>query len=225
MNHAFDQINFLPEWYRARRRRRILLQRQLLLVAVMGLGMAWLWSSTRQQAEQLDQYHAALQTQLAATERQALEVGKLQRAKAQLHGQVRVHNRLARPVSFDYLTATINDLTPEAIALTQLDAEVVQLQRKHTVPGQVDETGRPMVRVESYQIVAIDLEGMAPSNVHVANYVGRLAACSLFRDVKMIYSRQGKGDDSESRQFRISMTVPLDRPYRFVPAQEVAHAD
>jgi hypothetical protein len=68
------------------------------------------------------------------------------------------------------------------------------------------------------------MTGLAPSDVEVADFVGRLSDSPLFTSVKMGYSRAAQAGKLRARQFSIDLEVPLDREYR--PAgKEVADAD
>lgn len=223
--NLYDRINFVPDWYTQQVRRRRGVERQVVLMVVLLAGMLALWAVTKQQRDGLRLQATALQGQLDAARGQLTEVSKLQQVEQLLSRQLRVYDQIARPIGFHQINSALAALTPEPVFLKDLEAKVATVRETINVPGQTDSSGRPVTRVESHERVNIIVRGTAPSNVEIANYVGRLAGSSLFRDVKMMHSRQVTMDDAITRQFEIHMQVPLDRDYRVELAdQEVAHA-
>ncbi len=220
-----DRVNFLPAWYIRDHRRRVhrhriataVVMAVVVVVTMVGLGY--------NQRRHLQFYRDALQRQLDAAEGQYTEVVKLQEAHAELRRQVRIYHRLARPVSMGQVNAAIAALTPDPICLTKLDMKTSERSRRRVVADQVDAGGRPLQVTDNVQVILIALEGVAPSDLQVANYVGRLAGCGLFGDVQMAHARQDRIDNAQTRQFRIHMTVPLDRDYRMIASAEEVRDD
>ncbi len=226
----FDSVNFLPGWYVADRRRRAARKRQMVLAVVLIGAMGMLWHQSRQQAEQLSLYRDSLAAQLQAAEGQITEMVKLQQARAELSRQVNIYRQLALPINFSQVSGTVAALTPEDVFLEELEVRTEQLREKRVVAvANADRRGRrrnakPQTIVETRTIITVDIRGIAPSDVAIANFVGQLAACDLFQNVKMVYSRQGKIGNAITRQFYISMHIPLDKDYEPREAQEVADA-
>lgn len=220
------EINFLPDWYLRQRISRARTKRQFVLVMLMLVGMAALWLMTNEQRGQLVLYRNAIQQQAMAAENQLLEVNKLQNAKADLSQQVRLYQKLARPISFSQIDAAIGALTPDSIFLSDLNLAITSQTRTRVVKDEsLPKGAKPATVSESYPVIRIELEGHAPTNVDIANYIGKLAGCNLFRNVKMVYSREGKIGNALTRQFQLNMEVMLDRTYRVESGEEVAHVD
>jgi len=225
MNPAIlhHDVNFVPEWYVAQRQRRASLRRQAMLMIVMLAGMGVLFGLTRQKVVGLKQYHQSLTAQLNAAEFQLTEVAKLQQARASLSDQMKIYREIARPLTHGQMISTLAALTPESVFLSGVNGETRIEERRRVIPAG-GENGRDKTVIDRVETIFVDLEGVAPSNVEIANYIGRLAGSNLFRNVKMEFSRSGEIDDALTREFRISMEVPLDRPYIFNAPQEVADA-
>jgi len=221
----YDEINFLPEWYVRAGRRRVQRDRMITLAVTMAIVMATVIALTRNQRQQLELYHDALQQQITAAEGQLTEVSKLQNARAELLRQVKVYRQLARSIDVRNINAAITALTPDAVCLTRLNMESETRQRRRPDPEKSRAEDRTVYVNEKYEVYDIRLQGVAPSDVEIANYVGKLAASGLFRNVQMAHSRQGRIGNALTRRFLIHMTVPLDRKYRMIAdAQEVADA-
>ncbi len=68
--------------------------------------------------------------------------------------------------------------------------------------------------------------GLAPTDMEIADFVGRLSSYPLFTNVKMDYSRAVQVKELKAREFHVQFEVPLDRDYKLVHgAGEVARAD
>jgi len=225
MNPAavYQHINFVPDWYVAQRQRRASVRRQTMLIAIMLVGMGTLFGLTRQKVVDLQHYHQTLDTQLNAAEFQLTEVAKLQHARAALSEQLKIYHEIARPLTYGQVIATIAALTPEPVFLVGIAGETKKTEKRRVIPGG-GENGRDKTVVDTTETVEVKLEGVAPSNVEIANYIGRLAGSNLFRNVKMEYSRAGQVGKALTREFRVTMEVPLDRPYIFETPEEVADA-
>lgn len=230
MNRAgtYEDINFLPQWYLRQQSRRRSVERQAILLVLLVAGLVALWSITHNQHSALRMHQEALQAQVIATQGQLTEVSKLQTARNELSRQLRIYRELARPIAFHQINSTLAALTPETVYLDKLSITTAMVQRKLAIkseptPGR---TGKPEPVIERTPVVAIMVTGTAPSDVEIANYVGRLAGSNLFREVKMVRSRKGEVNDAVTREFEIHMQVPLDRDYRVERINEgVARAD
>ena len=229
--HPQDEINFLPDWYRQTQQRRASIRRQIVLVAVMIAGMACLWVLDNHRRIELRDYLASLNGQIATAKGQITEVMKLQTDKQKLTRQVRIYRQIARPINYSQITGTLAAYTPAEVSLVELYAhtEVIEETRTSTAapaaPANATQGKKASTVTITYPVVVIEAEGSAPSNVDIANFVGRLAGSGLFRNVKMINSREGEVDKIVMRQFKVSMEVPLNVLYKTPGGEEVAHAD
>ncbi len=229
---CIDRINLLPDWYVREELRRRSLRRQILLAVIMAVGMIVLRSTQSHELSEKSLYHAELRQQITDAQEKVTEMVKLQQEREQLNHQYRIYRELAQPVTFSQITGTIASHLPETICLRELSASVKEERIEIKPPA--DEKRKRNSRVvalktkpviQTRPIVAIQIEGSAPSNVDVANLVGKLASNRLFQNVKMIHSEQGKIGNAITRDFRIMMEVRLDRTYVPMAREEVAHVD
>lgn len=218
-------INFLPGWYAGRavsqRRRR----RMLILGGVMVLAMAWAWIGLRGTASDLALQRAALEQREVAAQAQARHLAELQAQRQALLERVERYEQVVRPIDLHHVNAVLSTLTPEAVFLRGLSSEVVARKRKLSRKEKAAaEASGEKPKSRTVRTLLIELDGTAPSNLEIANYVGRLSAASLFENVQMIQAHEGRVGESTTRQFKIAMEVPLDRRYRFVDREGVGNA-
>lgn len=234
-SRLYNDVNFLPGWYVQARARKRSLQRTAALSIFVIAGMVLLLGQTWHTRSELTAYHAELERKLASTKMQITEATKLRRALADLQTQLKVHRQLHKPINYSQITGTLGNLMPPTVALANVTLATERLtetrtlkpsdprytQAKQAVAG----SGREPTVTETCWVVAIDLQGVAPSDQDIANFIGALASSNLFQNVKMIYSKKGTRGRLITREFRMRMTVPLNCEYRDLSApQEVADA-
>ncbi len=224
-SRVYENINFVPEWYVSQCRRRMQNHRMTMLLLLLIGGLSVMQVFTWKRVSTLSYHRDALSEQVVEVNGKLTEVQKLQAARATLGEQVRLYNKYARPVTFSRIASTLAAMTPDSVFLAELTSDTHSKSRTRVVtPADQSATGQAITKTEHYQVVRVAVSGTAPTNVEIANYVGRLSETRLFRNVKMVYSREGHVGDSVTREFRITMEVPLDRDYRVVELQEVADA-
>jgi Tfp pilus assembly protein PilN len=220
------QVNFLPASFLERRAGRRRTWRQCALVlAVAACTGVWVW----RRQDGLNALETQLQTmnrQLAGDADQRGQAADLEARCQALDRQLRTRQELEQPVQATAVAATLARLMPPSIGLTSL---TLVAPRPTPAPKAEDDKPRPEAGEAARpapELLRVELVGIAPEDVEVADFVGRLTQCPLFTDVKMLYSRALQTPDLQGRQFRIELAVPLDR--RYTPAAEpaggVAHA-
>lgn len=225
VNPIYEQINFLPPWYVQRLNNRRWIERKIAITVLFVAIICSIGFVTHNQQSHLQRHLSALEGQVIAAQGKLMEVSKLQAAEQELERSLRIYRQLARPISFHHVNSTIAALTPSNIYLSELDARIVKAERDVPAPGEATKGGEPKMITETYEVIEIELRGSAPTNLLIANYVGQLAGSNLFRNVKMVKSRESEQEGAVVRQFEIQMQVPLDRTYRLqVSHQEVADA-
>jgi Tfp pilus assembly protein PilN len=229
----YTDVNLLPSWYAQAGNRRSAARRQMGLIVLMVAGMGMLLVQTYHRRSQLVVYRDTLIEQVNSTQKQITEVQKLEKARAELLKNLKIHRELYQPISYSQVAGTLGSLVPETVALrtVQMHNEKVTTTRPMTQAEVAAEMARAG-KVEkntvtvTQPVITIDVEGIAPSDVEVANFIGALAGSRVFQNVKMLYAKQGSSKIETgtliTRDFKIHMEVPLDCDYR--QAGEVARA-
>ena len=68
--------------------------------------------------------------------------------------------------------------------------------------------------------IQLDVYGIAPDDIAVANLVNSMSDHPLFEKVTMYFSRTEERKDIVSRRFHVGAKVPLDR--RYLPLRQTA---
>jgi Tfp pilus assembly protein PilN len=210
-----NQINFLPADFVEEQVRHHRIYREAVWVAVTLLAIGGWCVSSRGSLDSLGSYASALQQEAAAVREQVSEMTKLQLQQKTLLHQVRIQRELLQPLNTTAVLATISELMSPSMALTSLELTGTRPVPAPRPPND-PRTGEPLKvapKPKPPQMLRLELVCLAPSDVDVANFVGRLSDHAMFTNVKMLYSRATVVSDLQAREFRIEMDVPLARDY------------
>ncbi len=225
-------IDFLPQAYheeRIRNARRHKRWFMILMVAVMLVG----WGISRQrQSSELAWRADALEAQAYATKQKQSEMTKLQMERKSKRYQLKIQRQLDQPVTVTQAVAVLGQLMPDSSGLTRVK---VKTHRPAPIPlpdpdekkNKRNSRRKPAVDPEQVKdFIQLDVYGIAPDDVAVANMVNSMSDHPLFEKVTMHFSRVGERNELKGRSFRVGAQVPLDR--RYLPLQqtaEVTHED
>jgi len=205
-------VDFLPERKAGRRRRqRIVKQTYLLGICLAGLVVLGTTRHGRVQAVRAEL--AQLGSREADISLQLQRRVDLEREKADLYVMQRIDEQLGSRLSTYMLLSELQRLLREPTVLTQLSIETMEVSATGEGGGHVNRSSRPRVAglpgpgARTVKRVRLTLTGLAREDVDVANFIGQMSACPLFRDVNMGYSRNVRIKDRTARQFQASCYV------------------
>lgn len=219
-----SQINFLPQTivHQSRRRRRK--YRHAVLLAMLALGLAAWGFAERGQNVRPRQRAAALEAEVAAAREQMSEFVKLRDEREMLVRQNRVKDELSQPVSHTQVIAALDGHLPSSIGLTAMSITAVRpAPRPIATAGKSGSRGKAVKQEHTGPVadeLQIEIDGMAPDDLTIANLIGALSEDPLFDRVTLKFSRTTEARGVEGRLFKVLMRVRLDRRF-----EEVARAD
>lgn len=206
-----ENLDFLPERIRLQRQRKKRLLKHVYLGLLLILGVALLGhvrqglvQTAQAQLDVVNQQYADVQHQV--TMRQELE-----KQIAELHLVKRIDDGLGSCVGPLDLLSEIDRLLPQSVSLMTLDVEAVQLQTpliKDAKSGSARATGiRSGSKAGTVKRVRLQLSGIAPGDVEVANFIGQLSASPIFEDVNLGYTRPVVIEGCQAREFLASCLI------------------
>lgn len=209
-----NNINFLPQSFIAEQVRRVRRFRHMALIAFVIVAMGGWAVTARGLLKDRQAFAESLQVEVDAARRRASEMGKLRAERAALARQVKIQRELALPLSQTTVIATLGQLLPDSMVVTNLKA-VTQRPKSEPASAASGKSPKKAARpADEPDYIRIDIAGLAPNDVELAEFVGRLSSHPLFTNVKMHRSKSGPVGQFITRQFSIEMDVPLDREYR-----------
>jgi Tfp pilus assembly protein PilN len=129
---------------------------------------------------------------------------------------------LLEPVPKTILLASLTNNLPTGVSLLRLN--LVQKEPKNlsgqrgaratskykTAQANKSKTDQPEISRERLLETHIDIEGLAPSDLQLAAYIGRLRSSSLLDNVALVETKEEKIDDTPFRQFKLMAMLKKD---------------
>lgn len=214
--------SFLPEDYLEKRIARRTNAICLTLFVVVMIGVVAAWFVTGRQYNEVRRQRQAVKQDLADKARQLEKIEELAAQREKMKQKANVTAVLIERVPRDRLLAELVNHMPATMGLLDLELETkviksgprprTAMQRatqKAERKKQQEESDEPVIELEPTQ-VTLDLTGLAPTDVEVAQFMTALAAHPLFEEVGLQFSEETIVLDQPVRRFRIEMTVNKD---------------
>jgi Tfp pilus assembly protein PilN len=202
------ELEFLPAWYPALRRRKrfVALQAWMAGAIVVALG-SWMLLAQRN-VSAAESSLAGLQSQLQQTDDQLHRLSELQSLKRQMSQQAQVVALLGPHVPTARLIDVVEEVMPSDMAI--LDFSMDSQSQMMAAPTLRAASGaQPAVS----RSLLIRLHGVAPSDVDLGNFLARLAGVPYFDDIAMAYSKDRVDSGHLMREFEVTFSVRLSDGY------------
>lgn len=228
-----SQINFLPQSYRDRLRCRVRRLREAVLVLAVAAGLVAWWAYDANELMKLRESSRFAEDQLQSALSTEQLVNALEDRRAKLVDQRRLQREIRVPIRHHEVIRVIGSLAPESITLTRLLLENDRPEPKPYVPVQANQAANDQPSfgsspdVESAATppridrIRVELEGLAPDDLAVAETIASLSGHPLFRGVKLHTSRFLETRGVAARSFRMTGEIDLTRSIVWDPADPV----
>ena len=210
-------MSFLPEDYLERRnqRRTNVISLTLFVVVMSGVIGAFLVTDkkrieVRAQKQQID-------ADFAEAAKRLQQLDELQERKKQMMRKAKVTAVLLERVPRSLILAELINNMPTTLSLLDLELETKALK------GQRSRATTAMDRARSKQNMAggdlpaieatdvsLEMTGVAPTDVQVAQFMTSLGQADLFRDINLVYSEEMNVNDRAMRKFSIEMRLNFE---------------
>jgi Tfp pilus assembly protein PilN len=194
-----NEIDFLPERIRLQRQRRTRLKRQggllvLCLLAMVGLSFAGQHRIAEAKADlaSTQEHYRNIQSQIAL-------IPPLEKQMADLLIKKRIDGELGSRTDCTALLAELCRVMPANVSLLSLE-----MQSADSKPGGKTNRADDGTPTEAVKRVRLVFEGLAPTDVDIANFIGQLSSSCLFEGVNMSYSKSVPFHGRVAREFQAS---------------------
>lgn len=228
-----NQINFLPDsFFRAQKRRGRLFRQIALVSSITGclvVATIALKANSISQSRTADRLEETVEAEQGALS----VISGVERQHASLLKRTQLKRTLIPPVSYHRAIGALSHALPQEIAITELIMTSVNpkpepIETDAQREARLKRQATPKSEAPAYEphLIGIELEGLAPDDLAVANFVGALDESPLFARVTMRSSRAATSRGLQVRQFNLTATIDLNREFRWTGADsEVAHVD
>ncbi|GAB4109333.1 MAG: hypothetical protein Kow00105_18020 [Phycisphaeraceae bacterium] len=213
-----NSIDFLPESYHEERAQRLVARRRWVLIVLTALTLVGWGLARHLQSADLARRTEALEAQAQATQQKRSEMAKLRAERQSLQYQLKIQRQLSQPVALSQTVAALGRLLPEGAGLTNLRVVAHRPppkpkedpdDKKKSRKKKNDEPDPESLR----HYLIVEVSGLAPDDVTVANLVNEMAEHPLFEKVTMKFSRVDDRSEWLARRFQVEAEIPLDRRY------------
>jgi Tfp pilus assembly protein PilN len=204
------ELEFLPDWYpRALQRRRLLRLEAWMLLILLGGLCAWALlvnDNVKQARAEL----SSLQSQMSKTDLELERLDDLLALQKQWHVQDQIIARLGGYLEVSRLVGALDRAMPPNAALTEL--RIGTRDEAHPPGPGLAGAARATIDTPVERRVRIVLNGVAPSDVDLADLLARLTSEPLFEQVAMSYARDRVQAGHVLREFQITFSISLGAP-------------
>ncbi|MEJ5259896.1 MAG: PilN domain-containing protein [Anaerohalosphaeraceae bacterium] len=222
-------INFVPDDYiQQRQSSRANSLYLILLVAVLcGIGATFSVLKMRQRSVQAELNE--LSRQLSQAKEQIAKLEELKSKNKTRLNVMMMTASLIEPVPRSILLACLTNNLPGGVSLTALDMKERERPKTPTPASAAPKAGtaqKPTASVKPGPATAnaassvpaappepevtLTIEGLAPSDIEVANYIANLSEAVLFDQVQLVQSQERDVEGIKFREFRLTARIRPD---------------
>ncbi len=207
-------INFVPDDYvqNTESSRTNLLYLVLFGVVMIALCGSFMTIKIRQRACGVKE--KLVNTKMTKIQKAIKQFEELQTKRGEMMRTALTTSELIEPVPRSVLLASLTNNLPQGVSLltlgliqkdTPLSSQAAQTSKYQAKQAQKAGTGNSQASKERLLDTNIDIEGMAPSDLQVAEYIKRLTISNLLDNVALVESKEHKIDNGTPyRRFKLT---------------------
>jgi hypothetical protein len=207
-------INFVPDDYvqNTESSRTNLLYLVLFGVVMIALCGSFMTIKIRQRACGVKE--KLVNTKMTKIQKAIKQFEELQAKRGEMMRTALTTSELIEPVPRSVLLASLTNNLPQGVSLITLgmvqkdsgrSPQAAQTSKYKAKQAQKTGAGKSQVSQEKLLETNIDIEGMAPSDLQVAEYIKRLSISNLLHNVALVESKEHKIEDGTAyRRFKLT---------------------
>jgi len=207
-------LSFLPEDFIEKKSQRRSNAISLTLFVLVMTGVIGAFFVTDQQRNEVRTQLAQINSQFEAAAKRLDQLQQLQARKQEMIHKAQVTATLLERVPRSLILAQLINDMPMTLSLRELELEtkVVKRKRIHTTAiGKAKQANKnankpPQPPVQETE-VSMEMEGVAPTDVEVAQFMTTLSRGTMFQDINLIVSEEVDIEGQQMRKFRIEMML------------------
>jgi len=205
-------IDFMVEWYPKLLRQRRLLKWQAWISAAVVIGVlihVWLERQALSSAKLMSE---VIQSDLASAQSKIEQLDKLLGLRRQLESRRSIVESLGLPVETSRLLGELSRCMGPGTSLAMIEMEIVTREPEliastdRSSPGGSGSQGGPKPK---QQFADIKLMGVAPSTSEISHFYGNIVRRPFFMRVSMPNSREASDGNLITREFEMTLSLPL----------------
>ncbi len=214
-------INFVPNDYiQQRQSSRVNFLYLTLLAAILG-SIGATFSVIKMRQRSVESELNDLNVKMTQAKEQIAQLEQLKdRGKTMIKNMVMTAD-LLEPVPRSVILASLTNSLPTGVSLLEVflnekeiktavaktDTKTQHQSQKKAAPASKAAAAAPAPEVKTTTNVAIEIEGLAPSDIEVAGFIANLSGSLILNSVELVQSKECDKDGVKFRQFRLRSSL------------------
>ncbi len=216
------QANFLPGDYiekRAQRRTNIVC---LILFVVVMVGVAGGFMVTERHQRQVDERMSQINKEMRQASASLQQLKMLEAKREEMMKKASISASLMEPVPRSLLLATVTNDLPAGVSLTEFKLSSKDVSQKSSATASRIRRSRNKKSPPSNTVTAsasgevvvlkkwetiIEITGLAPTDIQVAQFIAQLHKSNLFHEVNLVYSEEHEIEEEIIREFKLMLIL------------------
>jgi len=216
------KVNFLPEDYlekKAQQRTNIICM-MLFLVVMGGVAGGFVVTERRQQA--MDDRVEKINKEMLEASESLKQLEVLESKRQEMMTKASVSASLMEPVPRSLLLATVTNNLPAGASLKEINVESKKekpqktvvtkaksgdKRRRQTAPKDAQAQDEPKTDASEKWNTTVTIEGLAQTDIKVAEFMSGLNKSKLFKEVNLIYSEEHNEKNETLRLFELQAVL------------------
>ncbi len=208
-----SRVDFVPEEYIQHRESGKANFMYLLLFGAMMCGIGVTFSIIKMRQKAVAAELATVNAKMAQAGEQILQLEQLKTKGKNVMKTMVMTSGLIEKVPRSIILACLTNNMPTGVSLLELKIEEKEITIK--TPKQAARTAGAAAAAAAappQKIIetVVNISGIAPSDIGVANYIARLSESILLDRVSLVESKERKIDDIKFRQFKLNAYIKGD---------------
>jgi len=214
-----SNINFVPDDYVQSNESRRANLMCLVLFSVVMAGLGGVFVTIKMRQRDCKAQEAVVSAKMTRMHESIQQYEEMQAKRTAMMKTALTTAELLEPVPRSILLASLTNSLPPEVSLTKLS--MIQKEPKETSRPQRSRNKYQAAKAKNGKTAAgltpkttfetnMDIEGLAPSDVEVAEYMKRLRASVLLTDVALVESAEKTVENTSVRCFKLTAMVSPD---------------
>lgn len=209
-----SRVDFVPEEYIQQRESGKANFMYLLLFGAMMCGIGVTFSIIKVRQKAVAAKLATVNAKMAQAGEQILQLEQLKTKGKDVMKTMVMTSGLIEKVPRSIILACLTNNMPTGVSLLELKIEEKEITLKTPKPAaRTAGAAAAAAAAETPQIIVettVNISGIAPSDIGVANYIARLSESILLDRVSLVESKERNIDDMKFRQFKLNAYIKSD---------------
>ena len=203
-----DRIDFMPEDYIQRKESHRANFFYMMIVGLIGAAVLSTFGAIKIRQRAIAQEVKAVDKRMMAMQQAIVQLESLQKERQEMMKTALLSAELIEPMPRSIVLALLTNALPEGVSLTRV--QIMQSKPQQAGSNQY-EAAKKMAAEQKLQrqeyMTTIEIEGLAASDIGVADYIASLSNSTLLENVCLVHSMQKEIDNTSYRQFKLTAEV------------------